>query len=52
MDWAQAFGGAPAVLALPDLKQVEAAALSVDGRELFVGSEGRPGRLARIALPQ
>jgi hypothetical protein len=52
MDWARAFGGAPAVLALPDLKQVEAAALSVDGRELFVGSEGRPGRLARIALPQ
>jgi hypothetical protein len=52
MEWAKVFGRAPAVVALPDLSQVEAAALSADGRELFVGSEGRPGRLARIALPQ
>ena len=49
--WAQAFGRAPAVVALPEFKQIEAAALSPDGRELFVGSEGRPGRMARIALP-
>jgi len=52
MSWAQAFSQPPAVLALPRLGQIEAAALSPDGRELIVGSEGRPGRLARIALPQ
>ena len=50
--WAQAFAAAPVVVALPPIEQVEAAALSADGRELIVGSEGRPGRLARIALPQ
>jgi len=49
--WAQAFGQPRAVIALPPLDQTEAAALSADGRELFVGSEGRPGRLARIPLP-
>ena len=51
-DWAQALGQPPAVVPLPPIDQIEAAALSADGRELFVGSEGRPGRLARIALPQ
>jgi hypothetical protein len=50
--WAQAFARPGAVVPLPPLKQIEAAALSADGRELIVGSEGRPGRLARIALPQ
>lgn len=50
--WAQAFAGAPVAVDLPRLDQVEAVALSADGRELVVGSEGRPGRLARIALPQ
>lgn len=50
--WAQAFAGAPVVVALPGIDQVEAAALSADGGELIVGAEGRPGRLARIALPQ
>jgi len=50
--WAQAMARAPLAIPLPPLKQIEAAALSADGRELFVGSEGRPGRLARIALPQ
>lgn len=49
--WAQAFSQPPTVLPLPNLKQIEAAALSADGRELIVGSEGQPGRLARIALP-
>jgi hypothetical protein len=49
--WAEAFGGTPAVVPLPEMDMVEAAALSADGRELVVGSEGRPGRLARIALP-
>jgi hypothetical protein len=52
MDWAQTLGQPPAVVPLPDIDQVEAAALSADGRALFVGGEGRPGRLARIALPQ
>lgn len=50
--WAQALARPAAVIELPDLAQVEAAALSPDGRELIVGSEGRPSRLARIALPQ
>ena len=50
--WAHTFARAPVAVPLPALKQIEAAALSPDGRELFVGSEGRPGRLARIALPQ
>ena len=52
MGWAAALARTPVAVALPDLKQIEAAALSADGRELFVGSEGRPGLLARIALPQ
>jgi hypothetical protein len=52
MDWARALGQPPAVVPLPRIDQIEAVALSADGRELFVGSEGRPGRLARIALPQ
>jgi len=50
--WAQAFARPAATLELPALGQVEAVALSADGREFIVGSEGRPGRLARIALPQ
>jgi hypothetical protein len=51
--WAQVFAAPPAAtLELPSRWQVEAAALSADGRELIVGSEGRPGRIARIALPQ
>jgi hypothetical protein len=50
--WAEAFAAPVAVLELPPLPQVEAAAISADGRELVLGSEGRPGRLARIALPQ
>ncbi len=52
VDWAQTLGRAPTVVPLPQIDQIEAVALSADGRELFVGSEGRPGRLARIALPQ
>ncbi len=49
--WAQALRQPALVLPLPELDQIEAAAISADGRELFVGSEGRPGRLARIPLP-
>jgi hypothetical protein len=52
MDWAAALARTPVAVPLPDFKQIEAAALTKDGRELIVGSEGRPGRLARIALPQ
>jgi hypothetical protein len=52
--WALALRHPTATLELPAhrLGQIEAAAFSADGRELIVGSEGRPGRLARIALPQ
>jgi hypothetical protein len=50
--WAQVLARPGIALDLPPLKQIEAAALSVNGRELIVGSEGRPARLARIALPQ
>ncbi|MGH8442358.1 MAG: hypothetical protein ACRETF_05590 [Nevskiaceae bacterium] len=50
--WALAFSRPPVVLELPPLSQIEAAALSPDGRELTVGTEGRPGKLAVIALPQ
>lgn len=50
--WVEAFARPAAVIELPPLRQVEAVALSPDARELVVGSEGRPGRLARIALPQ
>ena len=55
--WAQAFRVPAAVIPLPRLGQIEAAALSADSRELVIGSEGqpgrpdRPGRLARAALP-
>lgn len=53
MGWAKAFEKPVASLQLPPgLDQVEAAALSPDGRELIVGSEGSPARFARIALPQ
>lgn len=41
--------GAP--VPLGGLESVEAAALSADGRTLYVGAEGRPGRWWRIALP-
>jgi hypothetical protein len=50
--WPEAFATPAAVLELPPLRQAEAVAISADGRELVIGSEGRPGRLARIALPQ
>lgn len=36
---------------LAGLESIEAAALSADGRTLYVGAEGRPGRWWRIALP-
>lgn len=49
--WAEVLLRPVAPLALPDLDQIEAAALSADGRVLFIGSEGRPGRWARIELP-
>lgn len=55
--WARAFRAPAAVVPIPALGRVEAAALSADGRELVIGSESepgrpdRPGRLARVALP-
>lgn len=52
--WARALQRPQAALPLPAraLDQIEAAAFAADGRTLIVGSEGRPARLARIALPQ
>lgn len=54
VSWAQALQQPVATLPLPTraLANVEAVAFSADGRELIVGSEGRPARLLRIALPQ
>lgn len=49
--WLGPFQRGVAGLPLPDLKQAEAAALAPDGKSFYVGSEGRPGRWARIELP-
>lgn len=49
--WLEAFARPAAVLPLPDIEQVEAVAFSADGRALFVGAEGRPGRMALLPLP-
>lgn len=49
--WREAFAQPAAELPLPDIAQVEAVAFSADGRALFVGAEGRPGRLALLPLP-
>lgn len=48
--WLEAFDQPAAVLPLPDLAQIEAVAFAADGRALFVGAEGRPGRLAFLPL--
>lgn len=51
--WVDAFARPVPGIPLParELEQIEAAALSADGRVLTIGSEGSPGRWARIALP-
>lgn len=49
--WLGLFQQPVAAIALPDFPQTEAGALSPDGRSLYIGSEGRPGRWARIELP-
>lgn len=49
--WLEAFAQPAAVLPLPHIAQVEAVAFSADGRALFVGAEGRPGRLAFLPIP-
>jgi len=51
-DWPQAFAATPVRIALPRFPQIEAGALSADGRLLFVASEQRPIGFARIALPR
>ena len=49
--WLERFREPGTAVALPPkLDQVEAAALSADGRVLYLGAEGRPGRWARIDL--
>lgn len=49
--WIELFSEPTAALPLPAFGGIEAAALSADGRTLWIGSEGRPGQWARIALP-
>lgn len=50
--WLAALNRMPARLQLPALEQVEAAAVSADGRTLFVTSEKRPAPLLRLPLPR
>lgn len=49
--WLSALRAQPAVIALPALRQTEAAAVSADGSDLFIASEQRPAPLVRIRLP-
>jgi hypothetical protein len=49
--WFAALQRRPQVMPLPRFRQIEAAAISDDGRWLFVGSEGEPASFARVALP-
>lgn len=49
--WLEVLRQPAAPIPLAGLAGVEAAALSADGRTLYVGAEGRPGRWQRIALP-
>ena len=49
--WLELFRQPAPAIPLPVQSGVEAAALSADGRTLWVGSEGRPGHWARIPLP-
>lgn len=50
--WRDVLQQAPLSLDLPDYPQIEAAALSADGRSLWISSEGVPAPLARLALPR
>lgn len=49
--WLEVLRQPTAPIPLSGLASVEAAALSADGRTLYVGAEGRPGRWWRVALP-
>ena len=50
--WLELFARGAAPLPLPpEFASAEAAALSADGRILYVGAEGEPGRLLRFELP-
>lgn len=48
--WSEVLLRAAPGITLPAFDQIEAGALSADGRVLHVGSEGQPGRWARIEL--
>lgn len=43
--------GPSSVHRLPKFEQIEAAALSTDGRVLYIGSEGNPAAFARATVP-
>jgi hypothetical protein len=43
--------GPDSVYPLPRLRQIEAGALSADGRHLYIGSEGSPAPFAHLRLP-
>jgi hypothetical protein len=49
--WRDVLRGPARVVPLPELEQLEAAALSPDGRTLYLGGEDRPGWIARVDLP-
>jgi hypothetical protein len=49
--WADALQRPGQVIGLPRFSEIEAGALSADGRWLYIGSEGRPAPFARIELP-
>lgn len=49
--WLSALRAKPTVITLPVLRQIEAAALSAEGSDLFITSERRPAPLVRLRLP-
>jgi len=49
--WVEAFGKAPEELIGPPGSRDEAVSFSLDGRTLFVTTEGRPAALSRLDLP-
>lgn len=48
--WLSALRTEPTVIPLPVLPQIESAAVSADGKDLFISSEQRPAPLVRLGL--
>jgi hypothetical protein len=49
--WAEAFQRQPVEIIGPPAKQNEAVTFSLDGRSIFIATEGRPAPLYRLDLP-